>query len=66
MTAAYPGADPSDGRATLGAGSLPVVTVRSTLEGEVTRLEKRLDAARLDLRRWRLSHDDDLRERRRG
>ena len=66
MTAAYPGADPATGRATLGAGRLPVVTVRAALEDEVSRLERRLERAEDDLRRWQATHDDDARERRRG
>lgn len=47
--------DPALGRPTLADGT-PVVTMEHKLIYEVERLESRLEAARDDLRRWRLSH----------
>jgi hypothetical protein len=36
----------------------PIISMESRLLADVQRCEARLDAARLDLRNWRLSHDE--------
>lgn len=50
--------DEAEGRPTLRDGS-PVVTLEQRLTYEVERMESRLEAARDDLRRWRLSNGTD-------
>ena len=39
----------------------PVVPVEALLVAEVERCQERLEAAQLDLRRWRMSHGNDTR-----
>lgn len=41
----------------------PAVSIEEKLVAEVQRLEERLEAARDDLRRWRLSRGSDIRSR---